>query len=254
MARNKLTVTKTTTVKPQSVGIKRNGNTITATFKASSAQKKVYNQFYVSWHLNAIYPATGTETGAAVGINTTSRSYTLTRGAWYPVNSSRKLGSVVVGVRMQKGKAKSEAGYATIKFGTPNPPTVNIEYAETSGNITPTVTAAASTELRERLRTRFTVTREACLYNAQTGEFDITKTVPVSSYITGDSYTTTLDEQHRSVVDGEWVKWTVTAWSQGLAGDSAKVSKTIIISQPKRATFLAKRDNVSQAYICKQVT
>lgn len=259
---------KVTTAKPKSLDLSRaDGVKVKATWSLSSAQKKDYNRLGYKYTLKSSgknkkgkerknvtwqnsYSSTN-HTTRTVNLNDiTIGSRSWTRGDWYPY-TPYKMTSVTMGlwlyqVENNKTKRTSNKASDSITWKPPKKPSVAISYAE-NGQISITVTPAADSGVYERELTVVTITRQANLMNLSTGKITLGAVeTKVKTGITRDTAQTwTYDETQRAVTDDEWIKWTVTAKSQGFAGDSDTVSASKIISQPARATLLSKVSKTS---------
>lgn len=172
------------------------------------------------------------------------RGSSRSRAYFYPL-TSRKVKSVSVAVAGRNDKGDGPSAKATANFRNPAPPKVaKPQFAvegDNVGHLTCVVTAGDDKGMAERYRTRYKFLLRRW-FNTGT---DAKKWVTVTSSDTSSTSTTihfngvygydltgwqALADKHVYVLTAE-------AWSQGLAGDSAHVTRRIVVGPPMRATL-----------------
>ena len=189
------------------------------------------------------------------GISDTAASFNLnnftdgdgkhyTRQSFYPY-TSKKVTSITAMVRALNfigGSAwpstkKAEKSRA---IKTPRKPTINaLEFNKsgTNGIVSTTVNTNAGEDYNERARTRVVVAVEDTMRKrlGQTWKWNSTDT-----YTTSTAYAASYDAGNYQGMDpdNDYIKVTVSAYAQGLAGDSATVTATpYYIAYPAQATI-----------------
>lgn len=119
----------------------------------------------------------------------------------------------------------------TRAFLKPEKPTISaFSVSQETGEVSCTITAKDGNGYREIARTRYKVVIE----NTRTGD----KWTQKDESFTGATKSVTYDPpDYQQLAYGQYISITVTAWSQGFAGDSEAVTKTYYVSFPAATTI-----------------
>ena len=159
------------------------------------------------------------------------------RAKYHPLTSGRYLKSVTCKViHGQSGYGKTSTS-GTYTFKAPAKPTFDdVDYDSSTHDVTFTVNAAADNEQYERYDTVVRVLRQDSSNRNNTYK---TEKAVINWAASTDSE---IEKVYRlaeagTLPVGQWVKLTCQAYSRGLAGNSATVSKTYVFAQPAQASI-----------------
>ena len=160
------------------------------------------------------------------------------RTDYYPYSGKPYLVSTGIVVIPKNAKG----GWGTEKkfyFSSPDAPKFgNPSFNTSTGTVSVALTAAKSTEEKERLWTRYTVTTWD-----SSKPFATRKKVVQDSYTSSDSITLSYDAASYQELDSDqYIYVEFEAWSQGYAGDSKHVKADYTISFPKPVTIPTSAD------------
>ena len=197
------------------------------------------NKMKIGWKLGTSKKIKKASTSGEISISSSNKKLTRTtnlnsfnghtRNDFWPYTAV-KLDSVSFWCQPfnKYGNAKKVA--RTRNFNAPVKPTLSAFTISQYGVVSCTITADAGNGYAERARTRYQVKVKNTRTKTNT-------TVTDSSFTTTTKTVTYNVSDYQQLAYGDYVSITITAWSQGYAGDSAHVSKTYYVGYPAAATI-----------------
>jgi len=149
----------------------------------------------------------------------------------YASNDATRVGE---GLGTNPGLAHAKFTFA---FKTPRPPEISDpEFTASTGTVKFTVTTDEGKDDRERYDTMYCITRQDS--SNRGNSYSSEKVVVAWASTTEASKDVSVDiDDVQSVTFGQWVKVTCKAYSRGLAGDSATVTKVYYYSYPAQGAI-----------------
>ena len=153
-----------------------------------------------------------------------------TRNSYYPY-SGVQVSGISFWCQPYNKYGNSSIVSKTRMFQAPLKPTISaFSVNQSTGEVSCTITSDAGNGYRERARTRYKVVIE----NTKTKQ---TWTQKDESFTALTKSVTYDPPDYQQLAYGEYISVTVSAWNQGLAGDSETVSKTYYVSFPAATTI-----------------
>lgn len=165
---------------------------------------------------------------------------TFTRADFYPF-TGRKLTRIDHNVYLDNNvKGHGPVSTTTLNLSVPAKPAVgSFSFNTDTGTVSVKITAAKSTPKAECRRTKYTWKIQKGKYNATTQKFSVSETkVNKTDTFSGGSQSFSYDcVDYQALKDGELYLCTLTAWSQGITGDSDTVTRYYVVAPPASVTI-----------------
>ena len=154
-----------------------------------------------------------------------------TRASFHPVKNGVYLNSITIWAQPYNKIGKGKKVTQTRSFNPPKSPAIGaFSVNEETGVISCTITSDAGHGYAERYRTRYKVH----IYNTRTKENRDRE----DSFFTALTKTVTFNaSDYQQLSYGDYIEMKVTAWNQGLAGDSKAVTKSYYMGYPAVTTI-----------------